>query len=518
MMKTTEPCRDEMNVVARGEEAVAVLPEAEPQPAGTTLSLKRLALRGAVWIVTGYGLSHVLRLANNLILTRLLFPEAFGLMALVTVVLVGVAMFSDIGIAPCIIQNKRGEERDFLNTAWTIQVIRGFLLWLACCGLARPLAAFYEQPQLVWMLPVSGLSAAFLGFGSTSLVLAKRRLALRRLTLLELGTQALAIVTMVVWALIHPTIWALVVGSLVAPAAKAALSHFVLPGERCRFRWETEAARSLFRFGRWIFLSTALTFLVLQGDRLVFGKLLPLSLLGVYNIAVMMAMVPTNLNAQLGASVVFPAYSNVARSGGQLAAVFQKSRSPMVMVGGLLSASLIAAAPWLIETLYDERYVEAGWMLQILAMGIVFQLLECANGCALLAVGKPAAVAAGHGAKLTGMMICIPIGWQLGGLQGALVGLLVSEALRYLVSAMLIARIGLFVIGRDLLLIAAVAITSLFGYVCGRLFGGSNWGSSGATMTVAVCAASLWWMPAVLRALRQIVRAKTRESDSAVGA
>ena len=66
----------------------------------------------------------------------LLFPEAFGIMALVSVVLVGLAMFSDVGIGPAISQHKRGDDAAFLDTAWTINVVRGAALW----GV-RPMAA-----------------------------------------------------------------------------------------------------------------------------------------------------------------------------------------------------------------------------------------------------------------------------------------------------------------------------------------------------------------------------------------
>ena len=52
-------------------------------------------------------------------------------MALIQTFIIGLQMFSDIGIYPSIIQNKRGEEPDFLNTAWTIQIVRGGVLWLA---------------------------------------------------------------------------------------------------------------------------------------------------------------------------------------------------------------------------------------------------------------------------------------------------------------------------------------------------------------------------------------------------
>ena len=72
--------------------------------------LRARALRGSVLTVGGFGASQIFRLASNLILTRLLFPEAFGMMALIMVFLQGLAMFSDVGTGPAIMQSKRGDD------------------------------------------------------------------------------------------------------------------------------------------------------------------------------------------------------------------------------------------------------------------------------------------------------------------------------------------------------------------------------------------------------------------------
>ena len=70
-------------------------------------NLRARALRSSAVTVGGFGASQVIRLASNLILTRILFPEAFGMMALVMVFLQGLAMFSDVGVGPAIMQSKR---------------------------------------------------------------------------------------------------------------------------------------------------------------------------------------------------------------------------------------------------------------------------------------------------------------------------------------------------------------------------------------------------------------------------
>lgn len=120
-----------------------------PPTSEATPSLKSRAIRGSLWTLGGYGTSQLLRFASNLILTRLLFPEAFGLMSLVHIFLQGLEMFSDIGIAPNIIHSDRGDDPSFLNTAWTVQAIRGGGLWLLACAIAWPAARFYSEPMLV---------------------------------------------------------------------------------------------------------------------------------------------------------------------------------------------------------------------------------------------------------------------------------------------------------------------------------------------------------------------------------
>src|SRR6056297_1188757 len=106
-------------------------------------SMKGRAVRSTGFTIIKIGGHNFLRLVSNLALTRLLFPEAFGIMAIVQVVLVGVAMFSDFGIKGSIVQDERGDDPDFLNTAWTFQILRGFVLGTVVLLAAGPIADFY---------------------------------------------------------------------------------------------------------------------------------------------------------------------------------------------------------------------------------------------------------------------------------------------------------------------------------------------------------------------------------------
>jgi O-antigen/teichoic acid export membrane protein len=161
--------------------------------------------------VAGFGGAQVLRLASNLILARLLFPEAFGLMAIVSVIIQGLMQFSDVGVSPAIMQSKRGDDPAFLNTAWTIQALRGVGLWLVACALAWPVAVIYDAPLLMQLLPVAGLSLLITGFNPTALDTAKRHLRWGRVTAIEFAVQITGIVAAVALAWWWQSVWALVV-------------------------------------------------------------------------------------------------------------------------------------------------------------------------------------------------------------------------------------------------------------------------------------------------------------------
>ncbi len=344
--------------------------QAEPGPAPGR-SLRSLTIRGSIWTIGGYGASFILRMGSNLILTRLLFPEAFGLMLLVNVFLQAVEMFSDLGIRVSIIQHPRGDDPAFLNTAWTIQVLRGFAMWICACLVAVPAAGFYGQPELAGMLPVAAFASVIIGFQSTSLSTLNRGMLVGRLTLLMLVSQVVSTGVMVLCAWYFRSPWALLTYCLVNNLVRTVLSHVALPGIRNHFQWDPEARKALFGFGKWVFLSTAFTFLADQSDRLWLGKFLDAGTLGVFGIAVTLCGAATVVLWEVCQWVLMPAFSRVHREDStRLRDVYEQVRSRFDLVALPGIGLMIATGDVIVHMLWDERYADAGWMFQVLAVGV----------------------------------------------------------------------------------------------------------------------------------------------------
>ena len=458
------------------------------------------AVRASAWVVGGHAANLVLRFGSNLILARLLFPEVFGLASLVFIFIQGVHQFSDIGTGPAIVQSPRGDDPDFLNTGWTIACIRGVMLWLATCVVAQPLATFYGQPLLAQLLPVAGLNAVIGGCSSTSLHWAQRHLQLKRLTLVELATQVLGIGTNIVLVLVYRSlypadrlgaVWAFMFGSLLGSLSLTVLSHTVFPGIRNRFHLDRDSAKQLLRFGRWVFLSTMLSFLTGQADRLLLGKMIPLELLGVYGIAANLAVAATQGVQNVGDRVLFPACSRLAGKG-QLAQAFHRARLPLLLGGAALTSGFVACGPSLIRILYDNRYEQAGWILQYLAVAAWFQVLDSVNRATLLAQGRLNWMAASNGVKLAALVVLLPLGLRLGGFPGALGALILSDALKYATSAIGAAVGGLRGAGQDLVFTGLIAGVSYAAILGGRTLGAMLQANLGVFVGAALVAGGAW--------------------------
>jgi O-antigen/teichoic acid export membrane protein len=218
------------------------------------MAISRLPLlKGTMWTVGAFGVGQLLRLVTNVVLTRLLAPELFGIMQIVYSLRTGVELISDVGISQNIIYNKNANDPDFYNTAWSLQLMRGILLWLVFCAVAIPVADFYRTQILVIVIPIAALSFVLFGFSSLSRFLLQKRMRYDVLTAFEISTAFVSSLAIVMFAYFSPTIWALVFGALVGPTTIMIGSHFILPDVRHKFVVSKHYAVQIMSFGKWVF-------------------------------------------------------------------------------------------------------------------------------------------------------------------------------------------------------------------------------------------------------------------------
>ena len=420
-------------------------------------SAKKLAIKGAAWTIVSYGSSQLIRFASNLILTRLLLPELFGLVGLAYVFIIGINLFSDIGLGPSIIQNKRGEDPEFLNTAWTLQVIRSFFVWICLIIITKPVASFYGDDRLLWLIPVIGINSLIGGFNSTATSSLNRQMAVKKVVIFELGIQIVSTTVMIVWAWFDRSIWAIIAGGFTNTLVELVWSHFLIPGKSNRFAWDKEAAKEIFSYGKWIFLSTALFFLCSQADRLILGKIFTLAMLGIYGIAFTLGDMPRQIIIAISGRVIFPSISMMGElPREELRAKILKNRKLILIPLAVGLAIFVSFGDQLILTLYREEYAAASWMMPMLALGIWHTTLHNIMGSCLLAIGKSQYQAMGNLVTFVNLCITIPLAYHLKGNLGAVIAVALGDLPTYAVTQYGLWREGLTCFWQD------IQLTGLF--------------------------------------------------------
>jgi O-antigen/teichoic acid export membrane protein len=412
---------------------VSVTGETPAEPSPPVSTLRSRILRGTFFEIAGFGSQQVLRLASNLILTRMLFPAAFGLASIVSLFTTGLIMISDVGVGPCIIQSKRGDEGDFLNSAFTLQAVRGPLLALLMVVLAKPAAWFYREPQLTPLICVGALQLVISGLQSTSIFTLRRALRLGWINGLEFVNTLIAFPLNIILAKLYPNPWALVAGSLLSTAISTLASHLLPVGYHNRFRWDRTALKEIQRFGRWVMGSSTASFLGGQSDRILLGRFLGVTWLGVYGIAVNLSDSLAAVAVRVVNGVIYPALSEAGRKDRTgLADFYYRLRRRLDLLSMTSTGFLAAAGGWIVHVLWDRRYADASWILQLLCVRTAILLLVSPSETCLFSLGHTRYGFQRSMTKLVASLVCLPLGWYWGGVRGVIWGTVIAELCTFL--------------------------------------------------------------------------------------
>ena len=408
---------------------VAAVPEGLAGPeAAPARPFRRRVLDAARIEMLAYVAGQAMRFGSSLVLSRLLFPEAFGLTVIVGLVCQGLSMVTNVGVTQSVVQSRRGDEPLFLNTAFSMMAVRGLLLWLAACVLAWPLALLMHQPELTLLIPAGALTVVLGGLSSTSLATLRRHLKVRPLVVLELAGQALTLLLNVVLAWAFRSVWALIAGMVFSAAFSAVASHFMKVGYRNRFQWDRECWREIYGYGRWIQASSALNFGSSQADRFMMGHYATVAVLGVYNMAVMLSEALSAAVVRITHSVLFPVFSQIQRDDpARLAGAYYQVRAKVDLLTLLPLGAIAALSQVIVNVLFDTRYAEAGWMLQVLCLRTATVCMVSPAETYLFAVGRTKYGFYRDLARTLWLLPAIPLGWAMGGMHGLVWAIALAE-------------------------------------------------------------------------------------------
>ena len=377
---------------------------------------RKLATGGVASVAFSVAASNVLRIFSSMTLTRLLDSTAYGVVGVIMSVAYMVQMLSDVGIYDFLVRHHEGEERDFLDQMWTIRLLRGIGLMIVILLIAHPVTAFLGKPQLAPVLSLWSINPVLDGLSSLAFATAVRHQKLWRLGNMELAGNVTSLIVSITMAVILRSYWALIIGMLTGSCLKTILSYVLFPGSRRRFRFDLTRSKELWNFSRYIAMSSILSLLIMQSDKVVLARIMPLSAYGLYAIAVTLATAPAGLAVPYAIRVLLSIYSKAAREHPRetMRKVVYDSRRRVTLAYMAGVGVMIGASPLIIEILYDDRYRGVAHFLQLLLISTALRLPSLSSKQALIAVGRT-------GAQLIGNIASI-IWLAIGGLIGLLTG------------------------------------------------------------------------------------------------
>lgn len=417
----------------------------------------------AFWAILGSGGGQVIRLLSNLLLTRLLYPEIFGLMAIVTSVMVGLGQISDVGLREGVVNSDRINEPRFMRTAWTLQIIRTGVIAVLAAIFAVPIANMYGKPILVPVLIMISLATFMTGFKSIALFAYDKRLDIKTQMLVDLAVQTSGVVVVLIWAWVSPSIWALVAGQFVASLLDVVTSYVLFTGHNSKLAWDKKAVKKLVGFGKWILISSTISWITVQGDRMILGGFISMAELGMYSLAATWSAIVSLVSVNLSTRVLFPYFRQAIETHIDHSKI-HKLRNILGIAYVAICVALALIGHWLIVLLYDDRWTDAGWMLQVLALGQVGRSLTGTLMPFMLASGDSFSQMKFSACSAVILVVSLGVGGTLGGPPGVILALAFSSIASHPIMAIYAGRHGFRCLFNDLCLIGASILICVAGW------------------------------------------------------
>jgi O-antigen/teichoic acid export membrane protein len=353
---------------------------------GKDLPFHQTVIRGGLWIGFGFVSQQGIAVVRTLVLARLLTPEDFGLVGLVTLTLFAGLMLTEFGPESALIQ-RRDLPLRFVHTAWNLMLIRGFGLFLLLQGIAPWIAAAFGRPGAESLLRVGAVSFLLVCVPAVSAALLLRELRYRRRVLLDASRDISSTVSAIGLALWLDNAWALLL-SLLLGQAVAMIAVWFLHDYRPRWVMDRDAVSLYAEFGRHLYLSGLLTYVVTRGDDIVVGKVRGIHDLGQYQVVFGISEMLTRGLSEMLSKVAFPAYARMTAEGRRLVDAFNDVWCVLLFLLLPVGAVMCVFAGNLVPLVLGPQWAGAALAFAVLSVAQTLRALAAACGSFMLAAGK----------------------------------------------------------------------------------------------------------------------------------
>ena len=448
--------------------------------------LRAKVVRGGTWLGAGSFAEQVSRFARNMILTRILAPNAFGAMAIVMSCSSIVGTLTDVGQRAAVIQNPRGREKAYLNAGWWMGMGRAVCMYGIIFAAAPFISHFYGNAELSGLLRVALLSTLFEGAMSPRSILPEKNMKFARWMAISNGGAICGVVTTVVLSFYIRDVWALAIGSCSENFFRCLLSYILCPGLPS-LGLDRHVVRELYKFSRAVVGLSFLNLIFSRTDIFVLGKLYSTTTLGLYTMGVLLVQTPSSFLTKMMGQILFPSFAHVQDDKDRINRILIETTSWMILFGLPGVVAIYLCAHSLLTVIYGARYIAAAGPLAVAAVVVFLNVLNAAITCVFNGIGLPGLHRRAVAASAVVMLIAIYPACRLLGVVGGQVSALLAIILSYILQMERMRGLT----GLDLLRYGKAFVPAALGSfgMLGLVLGGRRLGlTPGPVSDIALCA------------------------------
>ena len=349
-------------------------------------NLKGRSVRGGAVTMAAQGVRFVLQMGSTVVLARLLTPQDFGLIAMVTAVTGFVVMFKDMGLSMATVQ-KAEINHGQISTLFWINVVLSLGVMLVIAALAPVIAWFYGEPRLTWI--TLALAGAFI-FGGLTIqhqALLRRNMRFGSLASISIISMVVGIVTAIIAAWYGAGYWALVIMQL-SGAIAGAIAVWVVCGWRPGLPVRRSGVREMLAFGGNLTGFNVIQYFVANFDKILIGRYLGANPLGLFTKAYNLLLLPIRqVNAPISA-VAIPALSRLQDDMKRYRKYYLKAVSIISFITMPAILFMILNSEKIICLVLGEKWIAASPFFRVLGVSGLVRPVANTSGWLFVSMGR----------------------------------------------------------------------------------------------------------------------------------
>ncbi|WP_321332108.1 lipopolysaccharide biosynthesis protein [uncultured Bacteroides sp.] len=348
-------------------------------------STKNILFSGVFYTAVARYSGIVISLIVTAVLSRMLSPDDFGVVAIATVIISFFSIFTDMGISPAIIQNKNLTEHDlsdlFSFTAWAGCGI-SMLFFLA----SWPIAAWYGTPILRTLCQFLAIDLFFSSANIVPNALFHKNKEFKfiawRSFIIQIAGGTLAVGV----ALAGGGLYALIINPILSSALLFAISIRKYP-QKARWTWGLGALRKIFSYSAYQFLFNVINYFSRNLDKLFIGKYMGMTPLGYYEKSYRLMMLPLQNITYVITPVMHPVLSDFQKDINKLSSSYERIVHLLAFMGIPLSVFLFFNAEEITLIIFGNQWMPSVPIFRILSLSVGVQIILSSSGSIFQASG-----------------------------------------------------------------------------------------------------------------------------------